>query len=808
GQVRAELDGADGVTALETAGPGQVIGEVALLTGQPRTATVRAVTPTQLWCLSRQKLDALMLKDPTFALHFNHLVGSRLANVSRHLTAAKEALAKLSQAAWASMTPTTQELLAKVAPLQALTAPIVDMLMDGHGPPLLAELQKLHAIDDAGVGRYLVEPSIRARAAAHFREQHGERGYRAWAHSLAKQCQQSGDYGNAVEAFLEAGAGAKAETILRDYQDELLTGWGSAQVAQWVERTAPQGESAVGLWRFGGRCAEMAGQDDAAIVLHGHALKAAEETDSREDIARSAAALAAVYERRGAKELARTYVQMGLAALGQDDELAHGQIGMGSLYAALSHWLHRKDVPWRVRLRPLGAVLGLVAFYTAWLASPALGMSLEANKLIAILAGAVVFWVLDVAPEFVTALTACMLALLWGAAPARVVFSGFTNSSFFLLLVIFGFSWLATRSGLTFRVALLGMKLFPATYWGQAWALAFSGLMASTVIPTTSGRLTMVGPLILAIKDTLRFPDRSRGAAGLALAGYVGYSQMSFLFLNGTGACFVMMGLLPPTVAQKINWGNWLLTALPLGLVIFVGTVLTALWRFRPETEGPMERRILQAQLATLGNIDYQEKLGLLALTLLLLIFVLKPFHRVEPAWLAMIMVIILFVLGADRNMFKSIDYQYLLYFAAFLSLANMIRSTGADATLVTIVRPHLAVLTVSPYFFLSTLCVVAYVLMAFVPWLPSQPILILSTIPLAESMGYNPFVLGLVILATLMPGIAPNLGTGHQVFSIATEQRAFTYGHIKELAVFHAAFILLGAICSIPFWRMLGMVP
>ena len=89
GLLQAELAASDGATVLETLGPGQVIGEVALLSGEPRTATVRAVEPSTVWRLSRQKLDALILKHPSFALHFNRVVGRRLANVSSHLEQTK-----------------------------------------------------------------------------------------------------------------------------------------------------------------------------------------------------------------------------------------------------------------------------------------------------------------------------------------------------------------------------------------------------------------------------------------------------------------------------------------------------------------------------------------------------------------------------------------------------------------------------------------------------------------------------------------------------------------------------------------------
>jgi hypothetical protein len=235
--------------------------------------------------------------------------------------------------------------------------------------------------------------------------------------------------------------------------------------------------------------------------------------------------------------------------------------------------------------------------------------------------------------------------------------------------------------------------------------------------------------------------------------------------------------------------------------------MLAILWRFRPETKAQADPRVLRDQIGTLGRLDYQERLGIVALTLLLLIFVLQPVHNIDPAWLAILMIPVLFVLGADRTMFNGIDYPFLLYFAAFSSISNMFRSTGADKAMVALVQPYLLLLPASPYFFLSVLCVIS-LLMASLPGFPSQPALMIATIPVAESLGYNPFVFGLIILATFLPGLVPSLSTVHWMFWSITEQRSFTYTHIKELAVLRVAILLVAICVSVPFWRMLGMVP
>jgi divalent anion:Na+ symporter, DASS family len=460
-----------------------------------------------------------------------------------------------------------------------------------------------------------------------------------------------------------------------------------------------------------------------------------------------------------------------------------------------------------VWLRLAGGALGAAVACAALIALKALGVSPEAAKVLAILAGAAVFWALHVVPEVATALLVCALARISGAAPLSVAFSGFSDT-FFLMAAIFGLSALIARSGLGARAALLGMKLFPATYRGQAWALACSGLMASALLPASLGRLTVIGPVVVAIKGTLRLPDRSREAAGLGLIACLSYGQMSFAFMNGTPACFVIFGLLPPAVAAKITWLDWLLIALPLSLVIFLGNALIIVRRFRPAIEVPAAPGSLDAKLASLGKPARQEKLALLGLVMTLGVLLLKPFHGAEPGRVALILLLPLLVWGAGSKVLKAINYQYLVYFGAFQSIAAVIRGAGADKAMVAFLSPHLQWLGASPYVLLPALALIAYTMTSLVPGFPGQPVLIIAASPLAKHLGYNPFVCGLVVLTTLMPGLMPSASVGYQAFHNATERIVLKGAYIREAALFHVPIVILGVVSAIPFWRALGMIP
>ncbi len=61
--------------------PGQVVGEIALLENIPRTATVAAVTPARLKCMSNEKFQELLSSIPVIGLELMRLLSARLREV-------------------------------------------------------------------------------------------------------------------------------------------------------------------------------------------------------------------------------------------------------------------------------------------------------------------------------------------------------------------------------------------------------------------------------------------------------------------------------------------------------------------------------------------------------------------------------------------------------------------------------------------------------------------------------------------------------------------------------------------------------
>jgi small-conductance mechanosensitive channel/CRP-like cAMP-binding protein len=76
---------AKGDLALATLGPGEFFGEMSLLTGEPRSASAVAETPTEVIVLDRAALAPLLERDPALAETLSRLLAARAASTEERL---------------------------------------------------------------------------------------------------------------------------------------------------------------------------------------------------------------------------------------------------------------------------------------------------------------------------------------------------------------------------------------------------------------------------------------------------------------------------------------------------------------------------------------------------------------------------------------------------------------------------------------------------------------------------------------------------------------------------------------------------
>lgn len=103
---------------LDTLTDGDFFGEMALLTGRPRIATVVAATDVDAWELKKADFDALLLRYPTLTIGLSTVLGQRLASANTRLS-----VGRVAQPAAEAVTPPIS--VPAAAPIKRERPPVV-----------------------------------------------------------------------------------------------------------------------------------------------------------------------------------------------------------------------------------------------------------------------------------------------------------------------------------------------------------------------------------------------------------------------------------------------------------------------------------------------------------------------------------------------------------------------------------------------------------------------------------------------------------------------------------------------------------
>ena len=76
--MEGEVEILDGSDVLETAGPGSIVGELALIDDEPRSATVVAKSDSRVVPVDRRRFQYMVQETPNFALAVMKVLADRL----------------------------------------------------------------------------------------------------------------------------------------------------------------------------------------------------------------------------------------------------------------------------------------------------------------------------------------------------------------------------------------------------------------------------------------------------------------------------------------------------------------------------------------------------------------------------------------------------------------------------------------------------------------------------------------------------------------------------------------------------------
>ncbi len=466
---------------------------------------------------------------------------------------------------------------------------------------------------------------------------------------------------------------------------------------------------------------------------------------------------------------------------------------------------------WWQERKSVGFALAGVVLALGWATSPPPELSPAGWHALAALLAIVPLLALDALSDGAVALGLVAVWVIGGVAPARVALGGFATGSWVLIVSIFAIGAAVAACGLLYRLALWVVLQARGSYSGQVAGLGLAGLLIGPAVPNATARVSFIAPAITEMAEALGYPPGSRAAAGLAMTVLVGFGQMVGTFPTSSSTALLAFAVLPEAARSGLDWGTWILRALPAHAIILLGLLAAVLWLYRPARRdgqsGPASDA-LALQRTLLGPPSRREWIAALVVVFLLMGFVTQPLHGVDPAWVGVVAFVTLTATGVvTAETLRAVNWNFVLLFGVLASMGEVFASTKLDQWLAGLVAGLLGGLASAPILFVGVLALVCFGLSLVLRWQAAVPLLTITLAPLAGGAGIDPWVVAMVALLACNGFWLPHQSTIYLALYHGTGGRLFSHEQAHPVALAYWLLTLLGLCASVPFWHALGLL-
>ncbi|HSF57983.1 MAG TPA: SLC13 family permease [Candidatus Binatia bacterium] len=841
GAVQVVLEGGGGRREIiAVLGPQEGFGEMALLSGEPRSATIIAVKDTTVWRLSREAWNELIERYPTWLLHFCATLSKRLAHVEHQYSQGRDAFNSLAEEFYSTRIPDQQQFSRRASLLATIDPQTADQLLQTEGARrFVADLEKsdFPLIRSLEANRYELHVFFRDFLREKLLKVEGRETEQQLHSQIAAQYKALGDWQQAIHHSLEAQEWRKAAELLKEHQEELLNGC-SPFVKNAVERFPPDhffiephlvhikaralahlGDLAEAV-RIYKEVLSQRGRGtliaDAVARYQSMADTLVQKREYAQALTCLRSALHLVEQETGTMagdmtELYRDKVTQASSFSGSVNfwyRVSGTKSGTLPIWSNLT-WLFSRSYQESSVSKWIGGILGLAVWGYLWFWTPDIGLDSNATKLLGLLCLTLIYWVFWVFPDYGVALIFALGLILTKLANPEVVLGGFASTTWFMTLGVLGLGAAITSSGLFYRLSLQLVRFFPLNYYWQIIALGLMGIVVMALIPQQSARTAIISQMLVNLSESLGYKNPSKASTGLFVASFLGLGQLGFLFLTGSTTSLIAWGLLPADVREQFTWGYWFLAALPPTLVVVVIVLASTMVLYRPESKAQVSYKMVQNQLGVLGALSQKEWITLGVLCFTVAGWLTISYHGIDGAWIALISLCVLINTGVlGWGMLKrGIDWELLIYMGVTLSIPILLTQARIDEWMVGLASPVILPLLNYPALSFVAITLIAYaVKLVFTSFL-TVVTLTVALLPLSVDMNMSPWIMAMIILVASEVWFFVFQIDWHTLAYSTTEGKGFSYPLMYRINPIYAIAYIVALIVAIPYWRYLGLI-
>jgi anion transporter len=335
--------------------------------------------------------------------------------------------------------------------------------------------------------------------------------------------------------------------------------------------------------------------------------------------------------------------------------------------------------------------------------------------MLAIFVAAIILWITEAVPTYLTSLFVMLAIILTGVTTERTAYAQLGHPIIWLNLLSFILASMLVKTQVAKRFALWFVVHFGKNARGVFLSFIVINVVLSAFISATTAKAAILLPIfmvIAAIYGATGGENRNNFGRNIVLQNLFQINMTAGGFMTGSGANLLAVALIIGA-GGAFGYQQWFAVAFPLCLLlVIIGWVLGTKIYFplkkdeqTPQIEGGMER--LKEELHKLGTIKFVEYKAVAIFVGVLFMWATKgTFHNISETAVAFMGAIVALLPGIGIVKWNDVDipWHLLLFSAGAYTIGVGLDTTNLPGTLIDTLFTRLGLTEETPFWVLFTI--------------------------------------------------------------------------------------------------------
>lgn len=293
----------------------------------------------------------------------------------------------------------------------------------------------------------------------------------------------------------------------------------------------------------------------------------------------------------------------------------------------------KQKSPFEIRMQYFGLPIALLALTLIWTMRTPPGLAYTGKMAMGIFAFALILWVSNGLPNYVTSLIVIILLPLTGAWTEKATLGVFGYEVIWLMIAAFVIASGMEKSGLAKRLALFLVTRFGKSINTVLIVLMVTNFLIAFVVPSTTARAVMLLPIVMMIMEVFEIGNATKEDQNfgklMALQGIQANNLSTGAIVTATSSQILAISFIKDLTGSDISWMKWFSASAPIAILTLAASFLIGKMLFKTGNRSASAEKVksMKDEYKSLGKMNGVEVKALCIFLLTIFLWATDEYH-------------------------------------------------------------------------------------------------------------------------------------------------------------------------------------